>query len=147
MKAASNVVDSVALRGTESTPDPIGTSLRPPRSSTLAAGRPAALAGNAKITDLSWVRVLYELGQTAANGADPLRVRQDILTHIVQGFEAESGSIALIVEGTQDQLEIVVGTDLPVDALGSRPPRGVGVFGHVVATGQPLLINGGVAET
>jgi len=41
-------------------------------------------------------------------------VRQEILEHIVRGFHAESGSIALIVDGTTDQLEIAAGTDLPL---------------------------------
>lgn len=102
--------------------------------------------GGGKTADLSWIRALYEFGQTAAYGADPLRVRQDILTHIVQGFDAESGSIALIVDGTDDELEIAAGTDLPPGVVGSRLQRGVGVFGHVVATGQPILINGNAAE-
>src|SRR4030095_14951137 len=43
--------------------------------------------------------------------------------------------------------ESVAGTDLPPGVLGSRLPRGMGVFGHVVATGQPLLINGDAAQT
>jgi signal transduction histidine kinase len=102
--------------------------------------------GGDKTADFAWIRALYEFGQTAAYGADPLRVRQDILTHIVQGFDAESGSIALIVDGTEDELEIAAGTDLPQGVVGSRLQRGVGVFGHVVATGQPILINGNAAE-
>ena len=99
-----------------------------------------------RTADLAWIRALYEFGHTAAHGADPLRVRQDILNHIVQGFDAESGSIALIVDGTEDQLEIAAGTDLPPGVVGSKLQRGVGVFGHVVATRQPLLINGTAAE-
>jgi len=91
-----------------------------------------------RTADLAWIRALYEFGHTAAHGADPLRVRQDILNHIVQGFDAESGSIALIVDGTEDQLEIAAGTDLPPGIVGSKLQRGVGVFGHVVATRQPL---------
>jgi len=74
-----------------------------------------------KTADLAWIRALYEFGQTAAHGgADPLRVRQDILHHIVQGFDAESGSIALIVDGTEDELEIAAGTDLPPGVVGSK---------------------------
>ena len=107
---------------------------------------PSVPLGSAKTADLAWIRTLYEFGQTAASGADPLRVRQNILNHIVQGFDAESGSIALIVDGTEDQLEIAAGTDLPPGIVGSKLQRGVGVFGHVVATGQPLLINGKAAE-
>ena len=72
---------------------------------------------------------------------------QEILAHIVRGFDAESGSIALIVDGTDDQLEIAAGTDLPPGVIGSALPRGVGVYGHVVATGQPVLVNGEAAET
>src|SRR6202165_1212080 len=99
-----------------------------------------------RTADLAWIRVLYEFGQAAAHGADPLRVRQDILTHIVQGFDAESGSIALIVDGTEDQLEIAAGTDLPPGVVGSKLQRGGGVFGHVGAPGGPLLSTGKAAE-
>ena len=104
-------------------------------------------SGAGKVGDYGWICALYALGQTAASGAEPLQVQQDILEHIVSGFEAQSGSIALCVEGTEDLLEIAAGIDLPPDAVGSRLPRGAGVFGHVVATGEPLLINGDVAET
>ncbi len=100
-----------------------------------------------RITDIAWISALYELGQKAANGAHPQEVLQQILGHIVLGFEAESGSIALIVDGTEDQLEIAAGTDLPPGVIGSALPRGVGVYGHVVATGQPVLVNGEAAET
>ncbi len=104
-------------------------------------------SGAGKVGDYGWICALYALGQTAASGAEPLQVQQDILEHIVSGFDAQSGSIALCVEGTEDLLEIAAGIDLPPDAVGSRLPRGAGVFGHVVATGEPLLINGDVAET
>ena len=104
-------------------------------------------SGTGGITDLAWIGELYELGQKAANGANPQQVRQEILEHIVRGFDAESGSIALIVEGTADELEIAAGTDLPRGTIGTTLPRGIGVFGHVVATGQPILVNGDAAET
>ncbi|HMA31913.1 MAG TPA: ATP-binding protein [Casimicrobiaceae bacterium] len=107
----------------------------------------AMVAGTERITDLAWIGALYELGQKAANGAHPQEVLQEILAHIVRGFDAESGSIALIVDGTDDQLEIAAGTDLPAGVVGSALPRGVGVYGHVVATGQPVLVNGEAAET
>ncbi len=114
----------------------------------VAGAAPAAAAASAgKLDDFPWIYALYELGQTAATGVDPLQARQDILRHIVSGLDAQSGSIAMIVEGTEDVLEIIAGTDLPPGVLGSRLPRGMGVFGHVVATGQPLLINGDAAQT
>jgi two-component system NtrC family sensor kinase len=107
----------------------------------------AVAAGLGKLTNFPWIYALFELGQDAASGVDPFKVQQDILLHIVSGLDAESGSIAMIVDGTDDVLEIVAGTDLPPGVVGSRPPRGMGVFGHVVATGQPLLINGAAAQT
>ncbi len=100
-----------------------------------------------RIADLDWIHALYELGQKAANGAHPQQVRQEILEHIVRGFDAESGSIALIVDGTTDQLELAAGTELPRGLIGNPLPRGAGVFGHVVETGQPVLVNGDAAET
>jgi signal transduction histidine kinase len=103
--------------------------------------------GRGRIADLDWIHALYELGQKAANGAHPQQVRQEILEHIVRGFDAESGSIALIVDGTTDQLELAAGTDLPRGLIGNPLPRGTGVFGHVVETGQPVLVNGDAAET
>ena len=109
---------------------------------------PAAPSGGVdRLADFPWICALYELGQTAATGVDPLKAQQDILLHIVSGLDAQSGSIAMIVEGTTDVLEIAAGTELPPGVLGSRLPRGVGVFGHVVATGEPLLINGDAAQT
>ena len=81
------------------------------------------------ITDLAWISALYALGHKAASGAHPRQVQQEILEHIVRGFDAESGSIALIVEGTDDQLEIAAGTDLPRGVIGNALPRTViGVF-------------------
>ncbi len=114
----------------------------------VVGATPAAVAASAgKLDDFPWIYALYELGQTAATGVDPLQARQDILRHIVSGLDAQSVSIAMMVEGTEDVLEIFAGTDLPPGVLGSRLPRGMGVFGHVVATGQPLLINGDAAQT
>jgi len=111
------------------------------------AAHAAINTGMERITDLGWICALYELGQKAANGAHPQQVLQEILDHIVRGFDAESGSIALMVDRTSDQLEIAAGTDLPPGLVGSALPRGTGVFGHVVATGHPVLVNGDVAET
>ena len=63
-------------------------------------------SGADRAGDYGWIYALYELGQTAASSGTPLQVQQDILEHIVSGFDAQSGSIALCVEGTEDLLEI-----------------------------------------
>lgn len=103
--------------------------------------------GTGRLADFEWIGALYALGQKAANGAQPQQVLQEILQHIVHGFDAESGSIALIVDGTDDELALAAGTDLPQGLIGTTLARGTGVFGHVVATGQPVLVNGNAAET
>ncbi len=36
-----------------------------------------APAGGARLDDFPWVYALYELGQTAATGVDPLKAQQD----------------------------------------------------------------------
>ena len=119
-----------------------------PEASRGADGPVSASAANrGRVTDLDWIRALYELGHKAANGAHPQQVSQEILEHIVRGFDAESGSIALIVDGTTDQLELAAGTELPPGLIGKPLPRGTGVFGHVVETGHPVLVNGNAAET
>src|SRR6476646_256760 len=120
---------------------------RSDRASLYATADRDIASGTGRITDLAWIGALYALGQKAANGAHPQQVRHEILEHIVRGFDAESGSIELIVDGTVDQLELAAGTDLPPGLVGSALPRGTGVFGHVVATGHPVLVNGDVAET
>jgi len=108
---------------------------------------PPTAPARSATTDVAWLCALYELGQRVADGADPQRVRQEILEHIVRGFDAASGSIALIVEGTDAELELAAGTDLPPGLIGSALPKGTGVFGHVMATGQPILVNGDAADT
>jgi len=121
-----------------------------PPAPRVSKGKKRASALNSdadSLADYGWIYALYDLGRAAASGASSLQVPQDILTHIVSGFDAQSGSIALCVEGTEDLLEIAAGIDLPPGVVGSRLPRGTGIFGHVVATGEPLLINGDAAET
>ena len=81
--------------------------------------------GAGKLDDFAWIYALYELGQTAATGVDPLKAQQDILDHIVSGLDAESGSIALVVEGTEDLLEIaaILPTQFRANARRSLAPK------------------------
>ena len=95
----------------------------------------------------NWIVDLFELGLRTASGAHPQRALQDILEHIVRGFDAESGSIALTSDAKGEQLELAAGTDLPPGWAGTPLPRDMGLYGHVVATGQALLVNGDAAET
>ncbi|MGH8801449.1 MAG: GAF domain-containing sensor histidine kinase [Casimicrobiaceae bacterium] len=98
-------------------------------------------------TDFNWIVDLYELGLRTASGAHPQQALQDILGHIVRGLDAETGSIALSADGAPDQLELAAGTRLPAGWLGTPLPRGMGLYGHVVATGHAVLVNGEAAQT
>lgn len=98
-------------------------------------------------TAFNWIVDLFELGLRTASAAHPQRALQDILGHIVHGLDAQSGSIALAVDDSGEQLELAAGTELPPGWVGTPLPRGMGLYGHVVATGQALLANGDAAET
>ncbi|MDP2827899.1 MAG: ATP-binding protein [Sulfuricellaceae bacterium] len=94
-----------------------------------------------RMTKLSWIFDLYQLGQSATLLQNPDKIYQQLLAHIVAGFEARSGSLAML-GGDQTILTIVAGIDLPPQVIGSAVPLGSGVLGWVAQQGQPLLING-----
>ena len=94
-----------------------------------------------RMTKLSWIYDLYRLGQSPELLEDPARIYQQLLVHIVAGFDARSGSLALLGEDGAN-LAIVAGIDLPQGVIGATVPLGSGVLGWVAQNGQPLLING-----
>lgn len=98
-----------------------------------------------RMTKLSWIYDLVHLGQSPRLLQAPDEIYQQLLTHIVTGFDARSGSLALLddEQGTQ-VLAIVAGIDLPVGVVGSTIPLGSGVMGWVVQHDQPVLINGDI---
>lgn len=97
-----------------------------------------------KVTQLSWVYQLYRLGQTAELRDKPEKVQDAILTHIVEGFGASSGTLALADEDSQ-HLTIVAGIDIPAHVIGGRVELGAGILGLVAETGKPLLLNGDIS--
>lgn len=98
-----------------------------------------------KVTKLSWVYQLYRLGQTSFLRDKPQQVQHAILEHIVEGFGANSGTLALTEEDNQP-LTIVAGIDIPDQVIGSKIERGSGILGLVAETGQALLLNGDVSS-
>ena len=94
-----------------------------------------------RLTKLSWIYDLYRLGQSPLLLQDPDKIYQQLLDHIVTGFDARSGSLAMLGDDGQT-LSIVAGIDLPAGVIGSVIPPGSGVMGWVAQNGQPLLING-----
>ncbi|MFA5242733.1 MAG: ATP-binding protein [Sulfuricella sp.] len=94
-----------------------------------------------RMTKLSWIYDLYRLGQSPLLLEKPDEIYQQLLAHIVAGFDARSGSLALLNED-QSMLTIVAGMELPPGVIGGTVPLGSGVLGWVAQQGQPLLING-----
>lgn len=94
-----------------------------------------------RLKQLSWIYDLNRLGQASADAEDASSVYQRILQHIVNGFEADSGSLALLDKDGK-YLTIVAGIDLPSGVIGLQIAPGEGVLGWVVKENTPLLLNG-----
>ena len=94
-----------------------------------------------RLLQLSWIYDLNRLGQDAVSFKNGSSVYQRVLEHIVKGFDANSGSLALL-NHAENCLNIVAGIDLPKEALGKRINMGEGVLGWVAQEAKPLLLNG-----
>jgi len=97
-----------------------------------------------KMTRLSWIYDLYRLGRAGAP-EHAEQAYQQLLTHIVAGFEAQTGSLALCSEDA-GSLTIVAGIDLPAGVVGSSMKMGERVLGWVAREATPLLLNGSSAS-
>jgi len=94
-----------------------------------------------KLKQLSWIYDLNRMGQASVDTEDSSSVYQRILQHIVNGFEADSGSLALL-DKEGKYMTIVAGIDLPTGVVGLQIALGEGVLGWVVKENTPLLLNG-----
>ena len=86
--------------------------------------------------------LIAELHHLSLHGGDDASALDRMLAHVVRGFGAVSGCLAVLDEAHPDQLVITAGVDLPPGALGTRIPLGSGVLGAVAADGQPRLLAG-----
>ncbi|MDD4928824.1 MAG: ATP-binding protein [Gallionella sp.] len=98
-----------------------------------------------RLKHISWIYDLNRLGQNAVEAEDTSSVYQGILQHIVDGFEADSGSLALL-DHSHNFLMIVAGIDLPDGVIGKRVMPGEEVLGWVAKKNTPLLLNGDVSS-
>ncbi len=90
---------------------------------------------------MSWIYDLYRLGQSAELRDNPRKVQQQIMTHIVQGMDAVSGSLSLR-EGASDTLTVSAGIGIPDTVIGTSRKFGEGIIGRVAASGKALLLDG-----
>ena len=86
--------------------------------------------------------LIAELHHLSLHGGDDASALNRMLEHVVRGFGAVSGCLAVLDEAQPEQLLITAGVDLPPGALGSRITLGSGVLGAVAADGKPRLLAG-----
>jgi len=98
-----------------------------------------------KLQQMSWIHDLYQLGQSDALQEGSCEGFERILRHIVTGFGADSGSLALCQGDEDNYLHIVAGIDLPEGCIGKTIAKGTGIIGWVVENTQPLLLKGDIA--
>ena len=93
---------------------------------------------------LDWVHALFQLGQELSL-ANTDAMRQKLLDHIVAGFHAQSGSIALLDDDAQ-QLTLIAGTGTAANYVGSKIPWGERILGWVAKHSQAVCLNGDAAH-
>jgi signal transduction histidine kinase len=98
-----------------------------------------------QLKQFTWIYDLYRLGQDAVALEEASSVYQRVVQYIVAGFEADSGSLALL-DDTGNSLTIVAGIDLPAGVIGQRVSIGEGVLGWVAQQGSALLLNGDISS-
>jgi two-component system NtrC family sensor kinase len=95
-----------------------------------------------KETQLPWLYELYLLGQSQLLRETPAIVQQQILQHIIRGFGADTGSLALCDTEDCFEMTIVAGTGLPENTVGSSVKCEESLLGWVMRHGEPVMLVG-----
>lgn len=98
-----------------------------------------------RTTRMAWVFELYRLGQEVTQGPDMFAALTNLLRHIVEGFKAKSGSLALYDSAT-GEWRMVAGIDIPEEAIGQVIQPGESVLGWAVENARPLLLVGDISD-
>jgi PAS domain S-box-containing protein len=95
---------------------------------------------------LNWIYELYQLGlsNTHINNSNP--VYEPILRHVLEGFNADTGSLALFQADDSQHLTIVAAVGLPKECVGKEITQGHGIIGWIVEHKQALLLAGNVEK-
>jgi len=88
---------------------------------------------------LQWVVGLYQLGQQH-EVIDESRIYHNILSHIVEAYDADTGSLALLEE-SGESLCLVAGIDLPDGVVGSSVQVSDSRMGEIIRSVQSSLFN------
>lgn len=109
--------------------------------SAVAQATTLGVLDNSEPASLQWIYRLHELARQCTSGADGAMALQRMLEHIVSGFSATSGSLALVNE-EGNGLNIVAGIDIPASVIGRLVAFGEGILGSVAQKGEPQLLVG-----
>ncbi|CAA9892821.1 Sensor protein ZraS (fragment) [Candidatus Methylobacter favarea] len=99
-----------------------------------------------KAQQLDWIHDLYRLGQSDLLQNNANEIFNRILRHIVKGFNAGTGSLALYQGDDNSRLSIVAGIGLPEECMGSVIAHDDGIIGWVIKNRKPLLLKGDVTS-
>ncbi|WP_432740319.1 ATP-binding protein [Methylobacter sp. G7] len=94
---------------------------------------------------LNWLHDLYRLGQSDLQ-YNTHEVFERILRHILTGFTADTGSLALCEADDHSRLSLVASIGLPAEYTGMVISQGTGVISWVVTNKKPILLTGDVAD-
>lgn len=97
-----------------------------------------------KTDSIDWVYQLYQIGR-AIREYTSQEVQLMLLRHIVHGFDAERGSLALM-DSDKETLTLSTGIDLPDNVIGSKISIGEGIIGWVAKHKKPLILNGDLSQ-
>lgn len=89
---------------------------------------------------LHWVLGLYKLGQNNNSVLEESELFQTILEYIVEGFDADCGSLAFLTPDYQE-FKLIAGIDLPEGVVGSKVSVSESRMGCVVHSNSPCLYN------
>lgn len=85
--------------------------------------------------------VLNRIGRTITSSIDPQQVPGIILNQVTELLNAEESSLLLTDEETGEMVFAYTTGQVGQRLLGQRLPRGVGIAGYVVTTGQSVISN------
>jgi signal transduction histidine kinase/transcriptional regulator with GAF, ATPase, and Fis domain len=113
---------------------------------TTIAAQAAVAIENARLYQRSehqarQLATLNRIGRTLTSSLDPERVPSLIIEQVTELLNAEEGSLLLADDETGDLVFAYTTGPIGQRLLGRRLPRGAGLAGYVVASGQSVIVN------
>lgn len=121
---------------------------RPDQIELLAAigAQAAAALSNARLYRRSerqaqQLATLNHIGRSITSSLDPDQVPSLIMEQVCTLLDVEEGSLLLADDGSGDLVFTYTVGPVGAQLLGQRIPRGRGIAGHVITTGESLIVN------